>query len=291
MSRYWINYEGNWSITKCRPTCLPVPTESTTSSIVSSTVSQLDSDLDGKGIQKLVFSSDLVVRPLDDGDLYVTVNSCSLAAGSLYVDMAMTAALEVYKRSDRGSEMPALELSSIVIGKCRNIENQTDTYIRVVAIQDGQDMSTVAVPIDLSYAGNADQLAECRVTFAPSTFLISDTEEKTSLYRSRMKLLELIHKIIFCLSAPTTTKHIGHLTELREVILNPRSRRRLGVSTSQRRLHTQSELAQYPASSGTLRCLPKEPTMCSNELRLAAFARPFAVWNGLPCPCALFRFH
>jgi acyl transferase domain-containing protein len=224
MSRFWIEYEGNWTITKNQSTYLQGQMKTPTTSVISSTLCRLESDVDPSGKRTLVSSSDLLVVFSDEGDSYITVNGCNLAACSVYADMAMTAASELYKKFDRGSGVPTMELSSMVVGEYRNIESQGERRMRVVAVQDESDWSTATVSITLSYGGKIDRLAECKVVCVPGILSVSDAEEKSFLYRSRMDLLEMFHRNTFNFPAPTIETHLDEATDLQEVILNPGSK-------------------------------------------------------------------
>jgi hypothetical protein len=138
--------------------------------------------------------------------------------------MAMTAASELYKKFDRGSGVPTMELSSMVVGEYRNLESQGERRMRVVAVQDESDWSTATVSITLSYGGKIDRLAECKVVCVPGILSVSDAEEKSFLYRSRMDLLEMFHRNTFNFPAPTIETHLDEATDLQEVILNPGSK-------------------------------------------------------------------
>jgi acyl transferase domain-containing protein/acyl carrier protein len=225
MARYWIQYEGDWSITKNRAPVLQDKKESRASSIVSTTLHRLESDLEDHGRRKLVFASDLNMQGSSEGDLYTVVDGRSLVASSLYVDMAMTAASELFKRSNRGSTVPALEFSLLsVFDRRPGFDDLADACVQVVATQNQSDRSIVNITITLSYAGKTDEIAECKITFGNPTASDADVEEKVFLYRSRMDLLEMFHKTTFSFSNSAIEHHLGEMTGLQEVILNPGSR-------------------------------------------------------------------
>jgi acyl transferase domain-containing protein/acyl carrier protein len=236
MTRHWMQYEGDWSITKNRvssqkslPAVSPV-------SLSSSTLHWLHSVLDSPGMRTLVFSSDLkLARSLESSDSF-EVDGATSTASAVYLDMAMTAATELWKRSDRTDPCPGLEVAIFEALDAKLPVENVDSYIRVTATEQTSDKSMVKISIASISKDDPSEaecgLAKCEVRFADTEEWTAEAETTAFLYQSRMDLLEMVSRPLPTPSIPGTHQQLPSIQSLSLVPGAPEAVARISLQTS-----------------------------------------------------------
>jgi naphtho-gamma-pyrone polyketide synthase len=164
----------------------------------------LQSVADSQGTRTMVFGSDLKLgRSLDLGYSF-EVDGNTSTASAVYLDMAMTAATELWNRSDRKAPCPGLEVTAFELLETSLPSDDIDQYIRVTATERAVDQSTVEIKI-VSIAkddsGEAEYgLVKCKVILGDTNEWTTEAETTAFLYQSRMDLLEMVSRTIPALS-------------------------------------------------------------------------------------------
>jgi len=225
MAKYWMQYEGDWSITKHRTPASRKNKPEPISLIKSSVLHRLESDMDDQKVRKLVFGSDLCISPTSNTKLFLEMDGLSITGSSVFIDMAITATIELWNRSRTESPLPMLELSSWTLFNHQNdIEKLAGKQIRLTATQDHSKKEAIDITITTNQEGDVFKLSECKVLFGDLTSSRSSAEETSFLYHSRMDLIEMFHKATFGFSGLYIQSHLGQSTNLQEIILNPGTR-------------------------------------------------------------------
>jgi acyl transferase domain-containing protein/acyl carrier protein len=217
MTRHWMQYEGDWSITKNRgssQTNCPPPSPIALS---SSTLQWLHNVADSQGMRTLVFGSDLKLVRSIDLVYYFEVDGSSSTTSAVYLDMSMTAAKELWNRSDRKIPCPGLEVTAFEFLETSLPSEDVDRYIRITATERASDQSTVDIIIVSNAKDNSSEvecrLAKCKVVFGDTNEWTTEAETTAFLYQSRMDLLEMVSRTIPGLSKETTSvKNIQSLS-------------------------------------------------------------------------------
>lgn len=116
LKSYWIQYEGDWCLHKGRTgpasnAMFPHP------SLESTTLQKVESEELGVDEALVVFASDLREKQLYSAITAHEVNGVGLCPSSIYADMAITAALYVWKRIYPTQKTPVFDISNMKILK------------------------------------------------------------------------------------------------------------------------------------------------------------------------------
>ncbi|KAF2877122.1 hypothetical protein BDV95DRAFT_644000 [Massariosphaeria phaeospora] len=253
MTKQWIQYEGNWGIIKNHgPTVQAATTSPPTESLISSTLTRLESASVNKDARKLVFSSDLKGhRSPELGSVY-SIGNATFTAGSIFVDMALTAASELWKRVNIDVACPVMEVASLELLDGVQLGG-SDGQLKLTATQQPFDESMVQITIsNVEAGGKSRDLAKCKVIYGDNDEWTADADVTSFLYQSRMDLLEMVHKSTSGLSTPAST---NTLQSIQELILAP------GTSEAVARIVLQ-------ASQGDFKC---DPQWSNAILQLSSF--------------------
>jgi iron transport multicopper oxidase len=131
LKNYWIQYEGDWSITKGQGAKVSHPEDE---KFGTTSLHHIDSETVEDGNITVVFSTNIVdpsLRPAIDGH---QVNKVGLCPSSLYADMAMTAAAYLHSKLLPNVETPSIEVASMEVTKPFVADpTKTKQYLHVTA--------------------------------------------------------------------------------------------------------------------------------------------------------------
>ncbi|KAL8785194.1 MAG: hypothetical protein Q9195_008727 [Heterodermia aff. obscurata] len=173
LKKYWIQYDGDWAIQKNQKASIrSKAARPATPVLESSTLHRLDNDTVHQGTRKLVFTSKLSNEEPE----------------SIYIDMALAATSYLYETSDRGSESPAMEVSTLVMSS--DLSRFVPQNVELIAKQCPSDTDVVEISVTSLDHGNVE-LLRCKVVTSDGKDWVADANNHAYLYQSRMDLLGL----------------------------------------------------------------------------------------------------
>ncbi|KAL8995577.1 MAG: hypothetical protein Q9169_004719 [Polycauliona sp. 2 TL-2023] len=130
LKRYWIEYRGNWTLTKGDATPVanlpkPVPKLSTTS------VQKVIEEEFQKSSGTVTVESDVADPTLRKAFEGHQVNNNALCPSSLYADMALTVAKYLYQQLKPGIDVPAMSIEKMEASKSLIAGQSSDQLLRV----------------------------------------------------------------------------------------------------------------------------------------------------------------
>ena len=295
MTRHWMQYEGDWSITKNRGSSQKALAATSAVSLRSSTLQWLQSMSESLGLRTLVFSSDLKVVQSPDSAHSFVVDGNTFPASAVYLDMFMTAALEFWARSDRESSCPGIEIVAFERHDTLLPDGHVDGTVTVIATEHVSDKSLVEISITSTpnndSGGVKCSLAKCKAIFGDTNAWTGEAEMTGFLYQSRMDLLEMFSRSVPIASIPGAHKQLPSIPKGSTGLQSIQS-----VSLASGTLEAVARVA-FPASEDHYHCNPQFFTALL-QLPKLALSRDGIVngWHRLrifctPSPDAQYRSH
>ena len=188
--KYWIDYTGNWCLTKgdigsAANASPPKPRLSTSS------VQNIIDESHRNPKATVIIESDLTDPALKAAIQGHQVNDNSLCPSSLYADMAMTIAGYLYQQLKPESAVPALDVKQMSVDKPLIIAEQNEQ--RKLRASGTADVITGKVDIQFySVFGSSDKKtnhAECVVEYVDAEKILLAWERSRYLYQPRIEAL------------------------------------------------------------------------------------------------------
>lgn len=138
VKNYWINYEGNWSLTKGRNV---TQTQTPTSDTFKTTTLQVIESENHQGRQAtVVFSSNLAEKHLQTAVRGHSVNGTFLCPSSVYGDMAIGAAAYIFSKTHPNEKTSSFDVYNMeVIKPLRANDDGKDQWIQITATKQKDD--------------------------------------------------------------------------------------------------------------------------------------------------------
>jgi iterative type I PKS product template protein len=186
---YWIQYEGDWCLTKGKPAAImPAPTEAV-SKLSTSSVQKITSELVNGDEVTVSIESDMsepALRGVVSGHL---VNGAMLCPSSLYADMAMTVCDYAYKLARPDEKNVAMNVSHMQVPK--SLIARADGKSQILRLT--AKLNAAKGRADLVFSsGEGNSLVEhatCQVTFGKTEKYLSDWARYSYLIQSRIDWL------------------------------------------------------------------------------------------------------
>ena len=188
LKKYWIQYNGDWAIRKDETAETPVQA-APKSTLESSTLHNLENDYVERGTRKLVFASNFNTENLGSAIRHYQVNGQASCPVPVYVDMALAATSYLFMTSDRGSKVPAMDITMFEKVSDRNLSKVQP--IKLLATQRPSDTNIVEILITCAIQDLVTELARCKVMIGDGETWKKQANSAAYLYQSRMDLLNL----------------------------------------------------------------------------------------------------
>ncbi|KAL9596553.1 MAG: hypothetical protein Q9219_005731 [cf. Caloplaca sp. 3 TL-2023] len=189
LKNYWIDYTGNWCLTKGDTKAIadlpePKPKLCTTS------VQKVIEEHVQEPIASVTVESDLAEPTLRKAIKGHQVNGTALCPSSLYADMALTIAEYLYKQLKPNVDMPAMSVGKMEVGKPL-IANQSGSQL--LRIQAEADISAGQVTLQYYSATpegkRTTDHATCVVSYLDAQAMLSNWKRYHYLIRPRVDAL------------------------------------------------------------------------------------------------------
>ncbi|KAL9598139.1 MAG: hypothetical protein Q9219_004695 [cf. Caloplaca sp. 3 TL-2023] len=189
LKKYWLDYEGDWLLTKGgmknAPTALPPPAFSTT------TLQHVESEIFTNNSASVAFSSQLGEPQFNAAVRGHLVNGLGLCPSSVYADVAFTAARYIAMRMAPGQTVQAMDLSTMEVFRPLIVSaGATDQSLRVSASRQPNETS-VKITISSRDAKGAQDHVRCIVRFGSGEEWKQKWRKTSYLVQSRMD--QLLH--------------------------------------------------------------------------------------------------
>ncbi|KAL5045376.1 hypothetical protein BDW71DRAFT_215228 [Aspergillus fruticulosus] len=180
--RYWIQYEGDWALTKGntfydhakRVDRVAAPVPAVKSSLSTSTVQRImDQHFDGTA-GTVVMQSDLMQADFRAAAWGHEMNGCGVVTSSIHADIAFTLGRYLYEKLKPGSKEVHMDISSLEVrkGLVANKNPESQQLIQVSVATSNIDQNTAALEwYNVQADGSVDE------PFATATLLYGDPSE------------------------------------------------------------------------------------------------------------------
>lgn len=186
---YWIDYVGNWNLTKGRPQGLAILPESITPSLSTTTVHKVISEEVENDRATLVVESN-ISRP----DLYAAisghlVNGTPLCPSSIYGDMALTVGDYLYKLLRPGTQTVHMNVCNMEVPKPLIASGAKEQILRLTS-----KIDMVLGKADLLFSSGSGKTetrhATCQVEFGSGSTWLSEWQRNAYLIKGRIDSLK-----------------------------------------------------------------------------------------------------
>ncbi|KAF2109358.1 PKS16 protein [Lophiotrema nucula] len=187
LKNYWIQYEGDWSITKGREAGKSPPSKdrfSTTSlqKLVSETVQE--------DTLTVVFSSNILDPKLIPAIEGHQVSRSGLCPSSLYADMALTAATYVQSKLSPTTEVPSMDVADMEVMKPLVANSSLTEQILFVTAHKKEKFGIVYIEFSSELGATRTQHATCTVSFGNRKQWVSEWHRQKYLIDGRIERLK-----------------------------------------------------------------------------------------------------
>ena len=188
LKNYWIQHEGDWSLTKGDTTvakstpAVPRQTFSTTC------LQEVESETFTQDSASVAFSSRLAEPSLHTAVRGHLVNNVGLCPSSVYADVAFTAAWYIASRMAPSEPVPAMDLSSMEVFRPLIVDKETSQILKVSAsLKPGEQ--EVKILISSQDAKGRQEHANCTVRYGDGQQWMDEWQMNAYLVQSRMDQL------------------------------------------------------------------------------------------------------
>ena len=188
---YWIQYTGDWNLSKGSPSVKSILPQETTPSLSTTTVQKVISEKVDGDKASLITESD-ISRP----DLFAAisghlVNGTPLCPSSIYGDMALTVCNHLYKLLRPGTEKVHMNVCHMEVFKPL-IANTAGGQGQVLRLATHLDLSTSRATLLFSSGSGKSELqhAKCYVDFGSGESWLEEWQRNAYLIRGRIDSLK-----------------------------------------------------------------------------------------------------
>ncbi|KAL8730110.1 MAG: hypothetical protein Q9166_004309 [cf. Caloplaca sp. 2 TL-2023] len=199
LKKYWLDYEGDWLLTKGSN---KKPAVTAPKLAFSTTcLQQVESEIFTHDSAMVAFSSQLDETNLNAAVRGHLVNGIGLCPSSVYADIAFTAAWYIASRMVPNEPVPAMDLSAMEVFRPLIVNaGKTDQVLNVSATKIPNERA-VKVTISSRDSKGAQDHARCTVQYGNGTEWIQEWQKNAYLVQSRVD--QLIH--------PSKSAHVHRL--------------------------------------------------------------------------------
>lgn len=194
---YWLQYTGDWSVTKNRAALPAAPTTAaepakpklSTSSVQTVTSEQVKGNIVTVEIESNLSREDL--RLAVSGHL---VNGAPLCPSSLYGDMAMTVCDYAYKLARPGAEKIGCNVGHMEVPKTLIFDDTVDAHVLHMKVTADVAAGTADCSFWTGEGANKADHAICKVTYGNTDDWASEFERADYLIKGRIDALKAAEK-------------------------------------------------------------------------------------------------
>lgn len=191
LKNYWIDYVGNWSLTKGNAEAVeeaPEPTPKLSTTSVHRIIEESIHDSQAS----LTVESDLSEPKLRAALQGHMVNDTALCPSSLYADMALTVADYLYRQLKPNTETPALSCDKMMVDK--TLIASKDSEQQLLRVDGFADIETGQVKVRFysvtSEGKTKAEHAKCTVSYTDAEEMLKTWSRSKYLVKPRIEALE-----------------------------------------------------------------------------------------------------
>ncbi|KAL9585668.1 MAG: hypothetical protein Q9203_004154 [Teloschistes exilis] len=187
LKKYWLDYQGDWLLTKgdVNKAVAPVPQPT----FYTTSLQQVESELFTGNSASVVFSSQLGDAKLNAAVRGHIVNGIGLCPSSVYADVAFTAARYIATHMAPSEPLPAMDLSNMEVFRPLIVDaGQTSQVLKVSASRQANERNVDVVISSRDSQGSHDH-ARCTVKYGNGKDWMQEWQRNAYLVQSRMDQL------------------------------------------------------------------------------------------------------
>ncbi|KAL9581498.1 MAG: hypothetical protein Q9212_003866 [Teloschistes hypoglaucus] len=187
LKKYWLDYKGDWLLTKggMNKVVAPVPQPT----FYTTSLQQVESELFTGNSASVSFLSQLGEAKLNAAVRGHIVNGIGLCPSSVYADVAFTAAKYVATRMAPSDPLPAMDLSNMEVFRPLIVNaGQTSQVLKVSASRQANERTVDVIISSRDFQGPHDH-ARCTVKYGNGKDWMQEWQKNAYLVQSRMDQL------------------------------------------------------------------------------------------------------
>ena len=188
LKNYWIQHEGDWSLTKGDTTVVKSAPTSPQRAFSTTCLQQVESEIFTQDSASVAFSSRLAEPDLNTAVRGHLVNNIGLCPSSVYADVAFTAAWYIASRMAPSSPVPAMDLSAMEVFRPLIVGKETSQVLKVSASRKPGEQ-IVKVQISSQDANGTQEHANCTVMYGDGQQWMDEWQMNAYLVQSRIDQL------------------------------------------------------------------------------------------------------
>ncbi|KAL9065873.1 MAG: hypothetical protein Q9161_007926 [Pseudevernia consocians] len=188
LKSHWLQYEGDWCITKNQSTADSIKT-GTSAMLHSTTLHSVAETRQSEGMSSIEFTSDLADKNLSSIIGGHNVDGVGLCPSSVYADMAMTAASQLCERPGTSSPNLSIEVPNLKILRPLKLQVHTASQVIYVSARSVSNFDKVNLSIESRGGQGTEVHAQCAVSWTSTAVLRETWECNAYIIRSRIQSL------------------------------------------------------------------------------------------------------
>ena len=187
LKSHWLQYEGDWSITKNQQPRADSSTRDST--LQSTTVHRCDSHEQIDGVETFTFTTDFADPTLQTIARGHIVSGATLTPSSIYADIVMTVATYCWNMLRPNEECPAIDIASMEALKPLIVRSDGVSQPVKTVAQVAEDFSCVKVAIESVGVAEATRHVQCEARFGQADDWSTAWQQTAYLYSDRIERL------------------------------------------------------------------------------------------------------
>ena len=189
LKNYWIQHEGDWSLTKGDKTNAVTQTLSSRPAFSTTCLQHIENEKFTKDSASVDFSSRLDDPKLNTAVRGHLVNGTGLCPSSVYADVAFTAAWYIASRMTPNDPVPAMDLSTMEVFKPLIVDSTETSQLLKVTATRRSDEQIVKIQISSQDQKGRQDHANCTVMYGDGQQWIDEWQRNAYLVQSRIDQL------------------------------------------------------------------------------------------------------
>lgn len=188
LKNYWIQHEGDWSLTKGDTTVAKSTPAVPRQAFSTTCLQEVESETFTQDSASVAFSSRLAEPNLHTAVRGHLVNNVGLCPSSVYADVAFTAAWYIASRMAPSEPVPAMDLSTMEVFRPLIVDKETSQVLKVTAsLKPGEQ--AVKVLISSQDTKGRQEHANCTVMYGDGQQWMDEWQMNAYLVQSRVDQL------------------------------------------------------------------------------------------------------
>ena len=189
--KYWIQYTGNWNLSKGQAAGLPAIAEAAKSTLSTTSVQKVISEEVNGDKASMVIESELSDPKLLAAISGHVVNGTALCPSSIYGDMALTVGDHLYKLVRPSGETIGMNVCHMEVFK-PFIADTSSTTTQIIRLSAKMDLATNGADLAFSSGSGKSEVqhAKCRLEYGSNSAWLTEWNRNAYLIKGRIDMLK-----------------------------------------------------------------------------------------------------